>query len=252
MSCFTFGKVDLVPTVEEYIALLHWLKIQVDKVYSRVVNVPTFFKKLINITRMSEQLVAARIKQKGDSKCIPWKTLKDLILAHPDTKKKLDIFALNIYSLVVFPKALGHVDEVVTSLFDRLDKKVTPVSTILAETFRLLNECRRTGEGRFVGCVQLLLAWFHGHFLKVDKVSYRVFSENYSPLKEIVAIPRWDDISEEKWMAILQNLQEEDIEWRAPWMLPDEILYRYGDFDWVPLLGIWGAIGYTPLLVLRQ
>ncbi|MFQ6656183.1 hypothetical protein Gotur_026400 [Gossypium turneri] len=35
-------------------------------------------------------------------------------------------------------------------------------------------------------------------------------------------------------------------------MVPDEILYRCGDFDWVPLLGIWGAIGYTPLLVLRQ
>ncbi|MFQ6657360.1 hypothetical protein Gotur_027078, partial [Gossypium turneri] len=32
----------------------------------------------------------------------------------------------------------------------------------------------------------------------------------------------------------------------------DEILYRCGNFDWVPLLGIWGAVGYAPLLVLRQ
>ncbi|MFQ6653261.1 hypothetical protein Gotur_024747 [Gossypium turneri] len=56
----------------------------------------------------------------------------------------------------------------------------------------------------------------------------------------------------EKWMAILQNLQEEDVEWRAPWLLPDEILYRCGNFDWVPLLGIWEAVGYAPLLVLRQ
>ncbi|MFQ6653473.1 hypothetical protein Gotur_024860, partial [Gossypium turneri] len=87
---------------------------------------------------------------------------------------------------------------------------------------------------------------------KVDKVLYRVFSQSYSPLKEIVATTRRDDISEKKWMAILQNLQEEDIEWRAPWLLPDEILYRCGNFDWVPLLGIWGAVGYVPLLVLRQ
>ncbi|MFQ6629713.1 hypothetical protein Gotur_007025 [Gossypium turneri] len=36
-----------------------------------------------------------------------------------------------------------------------------------------------------------------------DGVSYRVLSENYSPLKEIVATPIRDDISEEKWMAIL-------------------------------------------------
>ncbi|MBA0844579.1 hypothetical protein Goarm_022362, partial [Gossypium armourianum] len=97
----------------------------------------------------------------------------------------------------------GHVDEAVTDLFDRLDKKVTPVPTILAETFRSLNGCWRTGEGKFIGYAQLLLAWFHSHFWKVDKVSYWVFSENYSPLKEIVATPRRDDISEEKWMAIL-------------------------------------------------
>ncbi|MBA0878849.1 hypothetical protein Goshw_013211, partial [Gossypium schwendimanii] len=53
-------------------------------------------------------------------------------------------------------------------------------------------------------------------------------------------------------MAILQNLHEEDVEWRAPWLLPDEILYRCGNFDWVPLLRIWGAVGYASLLVLRQ
>ncbi|MBA0730135.1 hypothetical protein Golax_023291, partial [Gossypium laxum] len=122
------------------------------------------------------------------------------------TKKKVYVFALSIYGLVVFPKALGHVDEVVTDLFDRLDRRVTPVSVILAETFRSLNACRKAGGGRVIGCVQLLLAWFHSHFWKVDKVSYQVFSENYSPLKELAATPRRDEISEEKWMAILQNL----------------------------------------------
>ncbi|MBA0635496.1 hypothetical protein Godav_021828 [Gossypium davidsonii] len=82
--------------------------------------------------------------------------------------------------------AFGLIDEAVTDLFNRLDKRVTPVLTILAKTFRSLNSCRRAGE-------------------------------------EIVATPRRDDILEEKWVAILQNLQEED-----------------------------GAIGYAPLLVLRQ
>ncbi|MBA0666625.1 hypothetical protein Goklo_003015, partial [Gossypium klotzschianum] len=79
---------------------------------------------------------------------------------------------------------------------------------ILEETFRSLNACQKTEEGRFIGCAQLLLAWFHSHFWKVDKVSHR-------------------------------NLQEEDTEWRALWLLPDEILYRCEDFDWVPLLEIW-------------
>ncbi|MFQ6634375.1 hypothetical protein Gotur_011259 [Gossypium turneri] len=116
------------------------------------------------ITGMSKQWVAARIKQKGDNKCIPWKNLRDLILAHLDVKKRVDIFALSIYGLVIFPKALGHVDEAVSDLFDRLDKGVTPVPAILAETFRSLNACQRTGEGRFTGCAQLLLVWFYSHF----------------------------------------------------------------------------------------
>ncbi|MBA0729741.1 hypothetical protein Golax_000009 [Gossypium laxum] len=60
------------------------------------------------------------------------------------------------------------------------------------------------------------------------------FSPNYSPLKNIVAITRRDDISEEKWMMLLV-----------------EILYRCGNFDWVPILGIQGAVGYAPLPVLR-
>ncbi|KAK5840349.1 hypothetical protein PVK06_009244 [Gossypium arboreum] len=129
-------------------------------------------------------------------------------------KKRVDVFALSIYGLVIFPKALGHVDEAVSDLFDRLEKGVTPVLAILAETFRFLNTCRRAGEARFIGCAQLLLAWLHSHFWK--------------------------------------NLQVEDVKWRAPWIIPDEILYRCGDFDWIPLLGIWGALGYAPLLVLRQ
>ncbi|MBA0650272.1 hypothetical protein Goklo_017711 [Gossypium klotzschianum] len=133
--CFTFGKVDLVLTIEECTTLLCYSRIQVDKAYSRAANVPTFLKRLMSITGMSKQWVTARIKQKGD------------------------------------------------------------------------------GEGRFIRCAQLLLAWFHSHFWKVKKVSYRVFSENYSSLKE--------------FMATL-------------------------DFDWDPLFGIWGVFGYAILLVLRQ
>ncbi|MBA0670866.1 hypothetical protein Goklo_024258 [Gossypium klotzschianum] len=87
----------------------------------------------MSITGMSEQWVATQIKQKGDSKCVLWRSLKGAILTHPDMRKRLDVFALSIYVLVVFPKALGHVDEVVTDLFDRLDKKVTPISLPLKE-----------------------------------------------------------------------------------------------------------------------
>ncbi|KAA3467688.1 hypothetical protein EPI10_002678 [Gossypium australe] len=225
-------------------ALLWCPSTQTSKAYSRAVNVPTFVRKLMNITGMSEQWITARIKQKGDCKCIPWRHLRDLILAHSDIKKKVDVFALSIYGLVVFPNALGYVEKAVSDLFDKLDKGVTPVPVILVETFRSLSASRKVGEGRFIGCAAFAIM--------VEKVSCKVFSKNYSPLEELVTTLRRDDLSEEKWIAILQNLQVEDVEWRAPWIIPDEILYRCGEFDWVPLLGIWGAVGYAPLLVARQ
>ncbi|KAL1173470.1 hypothetical protein V6Z11_A05G415700 [Gossypium hirsutum] len=226
-KCFTFGEVNLVPTMEEYTTLLRCPKIQVQKTYAQVFSNQAFVKKLMSISGMSEPRVTARIQQKGDSKCIPWENLRDLILMHPDERKRVDMFSLSIYGLVIFLKALSHVDEAVIDLFDRLEKGITPVPVILAENFRSLSSCQKTGEGRFIGCAQLLMVWFHGHFWKVDKVSYRVFSEGYSPLKEEAAIQRREDISEEKWMDIFQNLKEKDIEWRAYWMVPDEIVYRY-------------------------
>ncbi|MFQ6652785.1 hypothetical protein Gotur_024484 [Gossypium turneri] len=89
-----------------------------DKVYSRAANILTFTKKLTRITGMSEQWVIGRIKQKGENRCIPWRSLRDQILAYPYTKKKVDVFALIMYGLVISPKALGHIDEAVTDLFD--------------------------------------------------------------------------------------------------------------------------------------
>ncbi|MBA0607327.1 hypothetical protein Godav_019653 [Gossypium davidsonii] len=59
LSCFTFGKVDLVPTIQEYTILFRCLNIQADKAYSRAVNVPAFLKKLTSIIKISEQWVAA-------------------------------------------------------------------------------------------------------------------------------------------------------------------------------------------------
>ncbi|MFQ6660512.1 hypothetical protein Gotur_029008 [Gossypium turneri] len=76
----------------------------------------------------NDEWVTARIKQKGDSRCIPWKNLKDLILAHLDARKKVDIFALSIYGLVVFPK-----------IWDMLTKRSL---TYLIGLIRELHQCQ--------------------------------------------------------------------------------------------------------------
>ncbi|KAG8480227.1 hypothetical protein CXB51_024838 [Gossypium anomalum] len=104
--------------------------------------------------------------------------------------------------------------------FERLKQGVNPVPTILAETFRSLSTCRRVGKGRFVGS------------LPQERVAER--------------------ITEQHWVSVFQNLRAEDITWRAPWIRPSVLLYKCGSQDWVPLLGLWGGVGYAPLLVQRQ
>ncbi|MBA0641767.1 hypothetical protein Goklo_026272, partial [Gossypium klotzschianum] len=93
-------ELDLVPTVEEYTNLLRFPRKQANKAYSRAVNVLSFLKRLMSITGMN-------------------------------TKKKVDVFALSIYGLVIFPKVLGHINDTVSGLFDRLDKRVTSVPPLL-------------------------------------------------------------------------------------------------------------------------
>ncbi|MBA0881078.1 hypothetical protein Goshw_018750 [Gossypium schwendimanii] len=56
--CFTFGKVHLVPTIEEYVALFRCSKFQVDSLLESY-KCANFLKKLMNITGMSEHWVAA-------------------------------------------------------------------------------------------------------------------------------------------------------------------------------------------------
>ncbi|XP_039030572.1 uncharacterized protein LOC120165052 [Hibiscus syriacus] len=194
-SCFTFGKVDLTPTIEEYQALIRCPRAQVDRVYTKPPIIPSFKKKLLSITGMSE-----------------------------DWRKKLDMLALGIYGLVIFPKVLGYVDISVVDLFKRLDKHVDPVPAILAET----------------------------HFKHVERAPGRVFLDGFSPLKDFLSKDWPGGFTEEKWMVIFKDIRDGDVLWRASWNVTSDILYRCGERGWVPLSGIWGSVGYAPLLVSRQ
>ncbi|KAG8497957.1 hypothetical protein CXB51_007380 [Gossypium anomalum] len=77
---------------------------------------------------------------------------------------RVDLFALAIYGLVVFPKVLGHIEVAVMDFFEKLKQGINPIPTILLETFRSLSSCRRKGERRFIGCAQLLNVWILSHF----------------------------------------------------------------------------------------
>ncbi|KAG8492588.1 hypothetical protein CXB51_009977 [Gossypium anomalum] len=166
-------------------------------------------------------------------------------LNHPDMLKRVNLFALAIYGLIIFPKVLGHIEVAVVNFFEKLKQGINPVATILAETFRSLSFCRRKGEGRFIGCVQLLNVWILSHFWKVEHTPFHMFSKTFSPLEAYLEKEWPKEVTEQHWVSIFQNLRVEDVTWRAPWIRPSVLLYKVGNQDWVPLLGLWGGVGYT-------
>ncbi|KAG8490335.1 hypothetical protein CXB51_015948 [Gossypium anomalum] len=155
-QCFTINQEDMTPTIEEYAALLRIDNVQFEKIYVKEPKPMTFKKKLVRLTDMTDAWAEKQIKKKNETICIPWSSLRESVLNHPDILKRVNLFALAIYGLVIFPKVLGQLEVAVFDLFERLKQGINHVPTILAETFRSLNSCRKMGKGRFIGCAQLL------------------------------------------------------------------------------------------------
>ncbi|KAG8500235.1 hypothetical protein CXB51_004472 [Gossypium anomalum] len=221
-QCFTFNQEDMTPTIKEYAALLRIDNVQFGKIYVKEPKPMTFKKKLAE----------KQIKKKNETICIPWSSLRELVLNHPDILKRVNLVALAIYGLVIFPKVLGHLEVAVFDFFERLKQGVNPIPTILAEIFRSLSNCRRVGKGRFIGCAQLLNVWILSHFWKVERTPFHMFSKTFAPLEAYLKKEWLKEVTEQHWVSVFQNIRAEDITWRAPWIRPSVLLYKCGGQDW--------------------
>ncbi|EOY13886.1 Uncharacterized protein TCM_032599 [Theobroma cacao] len=249
--CFVFNKVDMTPTIEEYSSLLRIDHMQPDKIYWRAQKTG-HRRKLAKLLGMTTVEVDQHLKKKGDTECLPWSFLNGYIKKHMEDEQGLLAFAMAIYGLVVFPKVLGHVEVSIIDFFDQVTRSINPAPSILAETFRSLNFCRRKGEGRFIGCAQLLTIWIKSHFECKESKFRKLYLSASCPILEFCE-SEWPDYKKkEEWVARLRRLMSIEVTWRAPWMPRMQVIYKCGDKPWVPLMGPWGAISYAPIMVRRQ
>ena len=123
-------------------------------------------------------------KLKGKNDCVQSDFLEGYIIQNEHDDRVIDIFALVVYGILIFPQSPEYVDAAVVDLIEQIDNQVNPVPVIIAETFRSLNDCRRNREGSFVGCAHLLYFWIRSHFWGKCEASLRFFMSTMIPVKE--------------------------------------------------------------------
>ncbi|XVE92954.1 hypothetical protein REPUB_Repub01dG0148600 [Reevesia pubescens] len=161
--CFSFGKEDMVPTVDEYSTLLRIQPKNRSMAYWKKPKKSKYRKRINKILGMDGNDVEGSIK--GDSHVIPWNLLKPHITGDGNKEQSMELFALSIYGLVIFLKVLGHIEISVIDFFGQLiGNKINPTPSIVAETIRTLNFCKRKGKGRLLACTQLFYIWVQSHF----------------------------------------------------------------------------------------
>ncbi|MBA0670034.1 hypothetical protein Goklo_024622 [Gossypium klotzschianum] len=58
----------------------------------------------MKLTGMTDTWAEKQIMKKNEVSCIPWFSLQELVQNHPDILRRVDLFALAIYGLIVFWK----------------------------------------------------------------------------------------------------------------------------------------------------
>ncbi|XVF28705.1 hypothetical protein REPUB_Repub15cG0053000 [Reevesia pubescens] len=241
----------MTPTIEEYSTLLHIQPKDRSMVYWKEPKKSKYRKRVSRILGMDGNDIERSVK--GESHGVPWNLLKPHIMGDGNDEQSMELFALAIYGLVVFPKVLGHIEISVIDFFGQVSgKKIDPAPSIVAETIRTLNFCKRKGKCRFLACTQLLYIWVQSHFWGAQKAPICLYSGAYIPIKEFFKKEWPRGITKEQWVTSFRSLESVNITWEVPWIATSAFVYRCGKNLWVPLPELWGVVSYAPLLVRRQ
>ncbi|XVF20775.1 hypothetical protein REPUB_Repub12eG0032400 [Reevesia pubescens] len=248
-KCFTFNKNDMVPTLEEYSALLRLPHLGRDMVYHHSIE-SEYRKKLAYLMGVSRQTINANLKGNEESEGISYDFLRKFMNQHAEEKRIKDIFALAVYGLVIFSRASPTIDVAVVAFIDQIGSGMNPVPAILAETFRTLSYYRQN-KGYFRGCAPLLCAWMKSHLRMIEGRFHQSYWATSIPLTEIKEIKFEDKGYEAEWINYFKRWTPQRVIWRAPWMNFKPTIYACEKYPWVPLIGLWGITGYAPNMVRR-
>lgn len=246
LRCFTFRDFQLAPTLEEFEQILgHSLK--EDKPYRYLGHYPSL-QTIAGVLKVHTKDLEAKAQTRNQTRGFPMKYLEEQMhrLARvEDWDAFMDVLALTIYGIILFPNIDEFVDLGAIDVFmARKFKGENPVPAVLADVYYTLNFCHERKGKRILCCLPVLYVWLTAHVFDRKSKGMCPFTDlNMLCLKVK---------SSKDWAQILANLTEKTVRWYPQWEEIQDVICQCGDFPNVPLMGTKGCINYNPTLALRQ
>lgn len=157
----------------------------------------------------------------------------------------MDVLALTIYRVLLFPLLEGYIDFSANSIFLawRNDRE-NPASAVLVDTHYTFNFSHEGKGKKIYCCLPALYVWLSTHvFGNKCKLTCPIADHNMCYVKNKTA---------KEWEQCLADLNERTVCWYPPQNELTEVIYRRGNVPNVPLMGTKGCINCNPYVALRK
>ncbi|KAH1213602.1 hypothetical protein GmHk_14G041527 [Glycine max] len=245
LRCFTFGDFQLVPTIEEFEEILG-CPLGGRKPYLSSGCLPSW-SRIATVVKDSARGLD-RIKQTRNGIAgLPRKYLEDKargMANRGDWIPFMDVLALLIFGVVLFPNVDGLVDLAAIDAFLAYHhSKESPVVAVLADLFDTFDRRCKKSSARIICCLPALCVWLVSHLFLQD-------TRHPCPLQSHRSCTEKRRMD---WDQLLAGIGGRTINWFPRWKEGKEgVLFSCGGYPNIPLIGTRGCINYNLALAIRQ
>jgi len=166
-----------------------------------------------------------------------------LLAARGNWETFMDALATMLYGIVLFSRCEEFIEFAAIDAFLAFKHRGESfVVSILADVLHTLNVCHAKKGEKVLCCVQVLYVWLVTTILKQADGSFCPFENFRNCFSK-------NDIN---WQSYLACLEESKIIWCSKWKNVSKMIWHYGNFPNVPLMGTRACISYNPILGMRQ
>ncbi|KAH1202905.1 hypothetical protein GmHk_17G049256 [Glycine max] len=245
LRCFTFADFQLVPTIEEFEEILG-CPLGGRKPYLSSGCFPSL-RRIATVVKDSARGLD-RIKQTRNGIAgLPQKYLEDKargMANQGDWVPFMDVLALLIFGVVLFPNVDGLVDLAAIDAFLAYHhSKESPVVAVLADLFDTFDRRCEKSSARIICCLPALCVWLVSH----------LFQQNARHPCPLLSHRSCTEKRRIDWDQLLAGIGGRTISWFPRWKEGKEgVLFSCGRYPNIPLVGTRGCINYNPALAIRQ